>query len=220
VERPAALSVEENWETPATQQGSPIQHVDPQTLAGEPEENQHQLPTHQIDETEGLLTLQETDDWLDNMFGNNDNEWPYNTAEVEPSPPTSMATDTRTALGRVYKGCRCPSHQEIYNDWPRHNAELTIAQCMKICVYCGKDFAVAAEVRKHMRRYHCDQQNVRIRVETLGRGSSKTPAWTIRDHTEIAVTQSNLGASDGPSTARTTRNRPFTSSTNNLSRPC
>ncbi|CRG90417.1 putative RNA-directed DNA polymerase from transposon BS [Talaromyces islandicus] len=108
-----------------------------------------------------------------------------------------MATDTRTALGRIYKGCKCPSHQEIYSDWPTHNAELTIAQCMRICVYCGKDFALASEVRKHMRRYHCSQQNVKIRLETLGRGSSKIPAWT-----EISANQSNLEASSYPSDAR------------------
>lgn len=103
---------------------------------------------------EGLLTLQETDDWLNNMLGDNGNEWIYNTAEVEPSLITSLATDTHTALGRIYKGCYCLEYQEIYSDWPAHNAKLTIAQCMKICVYCGKDFAVVAKLRKHMRKHH------------------------------------------------------------------
>jgi hypothetical protein len=77
------------------------------------------------------------------------NEWICNTEEVAPSPPTSMATDPRTALGTVYKGCKCPSHQEIYRNWPMRDAELTIAQCMKICVYCGKDdFVSSAELCK------------------------------------------------------------------------
>ncbi|QKX57721.1 uncharacterized protein TRUGW13939_04840 [Talaromyces rugulosus] len=194
----AALSVEEDWATPATQQNSPAQLIDPRILS-QPEGSQLQPSTGQLDEAEGTFTLQDADDWLNDVFGVND-ELVNNIADTEPSPPTSMATDTRTALGRIYKGCKCPSHQEIYSDWPTHNAELTIAQCMKICVYCGKDFAVAAEVRKHMRRYHCTQQNVRIRVETLGRGSSRTPAWT-----EISANQSNLEASTRPSDTRELR---------------
>jgi hypothetical protein len=43
-----------------------------------------------------------------------------------------MATDTRTGLGKIYRGCKCPLHQEIYSDWLTHNAELIIAQCIKI----------------------------------------------------------------------------------------
>jgi hypothetical protein len=121
--------------------------------------------------------MRDADNRLDNMINNN-NGWILNTAEVEPSPPTSMATDPHTVLGKIYKGCKCPSNQEIYSDWPTHNAELTIAQCMKICVYCGKDFTVAAEVRKHMKKMHCTERNVRIRTETRGKGSATTPTWT------------------------------------------
>ncbi|OAF56733.1 hypothetical protein VC83_07063 [Pseudogymnoascus destructans] len=47
----------------------------------------------------------------------------------------SMATDTRIARG-IWRGCTCPSHQAIYNGWPTHNADLTIAQCMRTCMYC------------------------------------------------------------------------------------
>ncbi|EED12027.1 conserved hypothetical protein [Talaromyces stipitatus ATCC 10500] len=186
VQPPVAPPAEENRQTPATRQESPIlQQPGSQNAIGGSGRDHPQPSTNQMDETEGLLTLQETDDWLNNMLGDNGNGWIYDTAEVEPSPITSLATDTRTALGRIYKGCHCPEHQEIYSDWPAHNAELTIVQCMKICVYCGKDFAVAAELRKHMRKHHCASQNLRIRVETTGRGSSKTPAWIVRDPAEI-----------------------------------
>jgi hypothetical protein len=218
---PVAPPAEENWQTPATRQESPILHQpDSQNVRGMSEREHPQPSTNQVDETEGLLTLQETDDWLNNMLGDNGNEWIYDTAEVEPSPITSLATDTRTALGRIYKGCHCPEHQELYSDWPAHNAELTIAQCMKICVYCGKDFAVAAELRKHMRKHHCASQNLRIRVETTGRGSSKTPAWIVRDPAEVSNNQWSLAPATRQSDARMTRNRSVINSTNNQQHPC
>lgn len=85
-----------------------------------------QLPLYPLDGKDEVFAMQGADIWLDNMV-NNGSGWINNTAEVAPSPPTSMATDTRTALEKIYKACRCLSHQEIYSDWPTHNAELTIA---------------------------------------------------------------------------------------------
>lgn len=63
----------------------------------------------------------------------------------------SMATDTRIARG-IWRGCTCPSNQAIYNDRPTHNADLTIAQCMRTCTYCGSIFKGAAALRTHPRR--------------------------------------------------------------------
>jgi len=148
----------------------------------------------------------------------NDSEWIYNSAEAAPSPPTSMATDTRTALGKIYKGCRCPSHQEIYSDWPTHNAELTIAQCMKICVYCGRDFLTAAELRKHMKKIKYAQRNLGICQETRGKGSSTTPAWTPRHHTETPIPRSDSEPLVLPPDARTTRSQSVTNSANGIPR--
>jgi hypothetical protein len=119
------------------------------------------------------------------------NEWLCNPIEVEPSPPTSMATDTCTAIGKIYKGCRCPPHQEIYSDWPTQDAELTISKCMRICVYCGKDFSFAAELRKHMRRKYT-KRNLTVNLEIRGKWSNFTPSWTrigpLTSWTETRVT--------------------------------
>jgi hypothetical protein len=134
----------------------------------------------------------------------------HSTAEAEPSPPTSMVPDTRTALGKIYRGCKFPSHQEIYSDWPTQNAELTIAQCMKTCVYCGSDFPTAAELRKHLKRMKYARRNLRIYLETRGSNSSTTPAWTPRHDTESLNNRSGSEPLIRPSDARTTRSQSLT----------
>jgi hypothetical protein len=58
-----------------------------------------------------------------------------------------------------------PFHQDVYNDWPTQDAELTIAKCMKICVYCGKDSTVPSELREHMRKRYA-RRNISVVVET------------------------------------------------------
>jgi hypothetical protein len=98
-----APSVGEDWETSAIQQG-PAQQLDPTV--------NHQIRATEKYPLNGLGRGFATE----NMTSNIDSERVYNTAEVAPSPPTSMATGTRIALGRIYKGCKCPSHQEIYSD--------------------------------------------------------------------------------------------------------
>ncbi len=143
----------------------------------------------------------------------------YNTAEAAPSPPTSMATDTRTALGKIYRGCKYPSHQEIYSDWPTHDAELTIAQCMKTCVYCGRDFTGAADLRKHMKTIQYARRNPRIYQETRGKYSSTTPAWTSRHHKETLTHRSDSEPLARPLDARTTRSQSVTNSANVIPRP-
>ncbi|KAK9445095.1 hypothetical protein VB005_01558 [Metarhizium brunneum] len=161
---PAAQSIED-WETPATQQ-NPEQRdliadlLDPQltSMNARPDESSAldhhpQASAYPMEDLEEAA-LQDADAWLQDMANNDDNEWPFGPPVAEASPITSMATDTRTARGIIFKGCRCTSHQDIYSDWPIQDAELTIAKCMRICVYCGKDFETASALRGHMRRYN------------------------------------------------------------------
>ncbi|KAM0742772.1 hypothetical protein ACQRIT_002949 [Beauveria bassiana] len=121
----------------------------------------------------------EADDWLTNLADNHEGNW-LNTntepAEEEPSPLTSTATDTLVASGNIFKGCNCPAHQELYDGWPRLDAELTIARCMKTCVYCGKDWPDACLLRKHIRRVY-GSRNITVAFD-LGKGSNLTPGWT------------------------------------------
>jgi hypothetical protein len=219
-----ALS-EEDWATPAMQQEQTYQlnpPIDPQILATQEsfsftqalEDSQPQPSVYPLDGIDGAFGTQDADTWLDNMINNDDSEWMRNTVEVAPSPPTSMATDTRTALGAIYRGCKCPTHQEIYSNWPTHNAELTIAQCMRTCVYCGKDFTNAAELRKHMKQIKYAQRNLSIYQETRGKHSSTTPAWT-----SIPTHRSDSEPLARPSNARTTRSQSITNSANGAPRP-
>jgi hypothetical protein len=93
-----------------------------------------------------------------------------------------MATDTRTALGKIYKGCKCPEHQEIYSNWPTRDAELVIARCMRTCVYCGKDFETAAKIRRHLSFKKYAQRNLTVRQDKLGGHGTTTPAWIPLTH--------------------------------------
>lgn len=138
----------------------------------------------------------------------------HDTVETVGSPLTSLATDTRTAKGTVYKGCKCPSHQEIYNTWPLRNAELTIAQCMKVCIYCGSDFVSAAELRKHLKRLKYAKRNLSVCLETRGKNSSTTPSWTPIPSTTHSNHRSDSEPLVRASNARITRSRSLTHGTN------
>ena len=125
----AAVSVEEDWATPATQQAPAQQQVDPPFVphlrvteesnlpARASEDNQHQPYLHPVDGTDGVFDIQDAEDWLNNMV-DIDNEWLPHMAEDEASLPTSKATDPHTVQWNIGRDCRCPSHQELYNDWP------------------------------------------------------------------------------------------------------
>lgn len=84
-----------------------------------------------------------------------------------------------TTEAAKWRGCACSSHQEIYKDWPTHNAELTIAQCMRTCMYCGSNFQRASELRKHIKRARYARRNLSVKLERRGRYSPATPAWTV-----------------------------------------
>jgi len=225
-------SVVEDWATPATQH-EPIQQqpiIDPQLLATEQPSTHSQaadgvlsmetiemtpadavapqISLYPLDGIEGEFSMHEADAWLANIDGN---DWLHDTVETARSPPTSLATDTRTTRGNMYKGCRCPSHQEIYNEWPTQNAELTIAPCMKTCVYCGKNCTDAAKLRKHMRKMIYARRNLSIRQGTIGRRDTSIPAWT-RIETQI------LRSDSEPLTRRITRSQSVTNSANPIQR--
>src|SRR5436190_23226821 len=123
---PPALSTEEVWRTPATQQEAvqqPDPTIDPQIMTTEAplsipqarKDSQFPPFSYPMEGTEEVA-MQEADDWLDDLGQNFHDEWLYDPVEVEPSPLTSMAADTRAAQGNIYKACRCPEHQELYND--------------------------------------------------------------------------------------------------------
>jgi len=188
-----ATSAEEEWTTPATQQlpdhPQPDSSIDQRNTGmgkipsrvQEAEDTQVHPPSNGIDGTDLTPTMPNADDWLDDILIGNDNLWIHDATEIDPSPPTLMATDPRTVLGRTYKGCRCPRHQDIYNDWPTQDAELIIAQCMRTCMYCGRDFPrSAADLRKHLRSRTYSRKNISIHQEMPGKVNPATPAWTLR----------------------------------------
>ncbi|CEJ62709.1 hypothetical protein PMG11_11202 [Penicillium brasilianum] len=177
---PIALSDGEGWATPAVLQDSVWQSDQANDLLP---------PSHPIVDTKQPDT-QGADDWLDGIADEIGEVWLYGPPDSGPSPQTSMVTDPRTTGGRIYKGCKCDEHQEAYIDWPTQNADLTIAQCMKVCMYCGKDFTTAAELRKHLRQSKYSKQNLAVQMETRGKGSSLTLSWTQRRRTEPPITRS------------------------------
>ncbi|KAM3537313.1 hypothetical protein ARSEF1564_009766 [Beauveria bassiana] len=147
---------------------------------------------------QGVLgfSTQEADNWLQRIDLDN---WVDEAEEDEPSPLTSMVTDTRTAQGQIYKACNYPEHQEIYSNWPTENAELTIARYIKTCIYYGKDFEVAADLRKHIRRKNADADkpihlwNV---YNEVGTATLSTLAEAVskldQDHESVILSDFNL----------------------------
>ncbi len=201
-------SVGEEWATPATQQESAQPQLDPSI---DPRLMQEALPTEELSKaypplpsTQTTSALEDTFEaqnagiWLDNMFNDDDNEWLPDTPHAELSPVTSEATEPRTTTTTIFKGCNCPEHQHIYDNWPVRNAELTIAKCMTVCVYCGVDYHRPPTLRQHLKAAKHAQNNISVVRETMGRGSSITPSWTLKPRT---------GAT---SRTRTTRRSPAT----------
>lgn len=131
---------------------------------------------------EGIMgdhRLQEADAWLDNLAENYPSP-AYNMIDTAESPATSLATDTLAAHGTIFKGCTCPAHQDIYDEWPTSSAELVIARCMRTCPYCGRDFQIAGELRQHLKAAKYADRHLTIQLEARGMASSSTPSWTHR----------------------------------------
>ena len=142
--------------------------------------------------------MRQADAWLNDMANVLNDEWLLPPAEVEPSPLTSTATDPRTTSGVYYRSCNCPSHQEVYNNWPAQNAELTIAKCMKICMYCGKDFPKASDLRRHIhQRVKYARRNLTIHYDSLKERGSAEPGWVRRSRRTRPTRQSSAQLSQG-----------------------
>jgi hypothetical protein len=128
----------------------------------------------------------------------------------EESPLTSVATDPQTAQGTVFRACRCPEHQDIYNNWPTQNANLNIVGCMKICPYCGKDCHSTTNLRKHIVRREYKGNNLTINTGKPGRQPLiNVPSWTDRQP-EPQTSQQNLSASN-PSASNPSASNPSAS---------
>ena len=214
------VPVEEEWATPATQQDPTPQQpdlpIDPRLRTPEEpfpstqlsEDSQPQISAYPLDVLEGTSGTRDADAWLDNMFNNDDNEWLPDMADDIPSPMTLGGLGAQRNSGEDLKGCKCAAHQEIYKDWPTHDAELTIAKCMTVCVYCGVDYYRPPTPRLHLKGAKHAPNNISVVRETLGRGSSTTPSWKLKPPAEIA------------SEAQTTQTAPATNSTSELLPSC
>ncbi len=135
-----------------------------------------QMSAQTVDLQEETAETRDAEMWLDSMFNEeHGREWLPDT--TEPSPLTSAATTGRVAAGTTYKGCKCPDLQHIYDTWPMSDAELTIAKCMTVCLYCGVDYGRPPTLRMHLRSARHAQNNISVVRETRGRGSSITPSW-------------------------------------------
>lgn len=182
----------EEWTTPATQQEPAQQQpdlpIDPQlrqteedfALVQASQGNAARRSTQRMDAPNEAFEMQDTGAWLDNIFNDNEDVWIPDTAHAELSPLTSLATDPYIAAGRTFKGCKCPTHQHLYDDWPTRDVKLTIAKCMTICVYCGVDYQRATTLRLHLKCAKHAQDNISIVRGTQGRGSSATPSWALK----------------------------------------
>lgn len=208
--RASSIPTIEEWATPEVSQETPqTLPIDPQILPTQeppspgdvPEEEQLQpveYPSVDIGEDDPVML--DADTWLDNLAEDIDAQWLQLVTENQPapSPPTSLATDPRTANGTIFRACRCPEHQEIYQDWPTRNAELTIAPCMRTCMYCGMNFMHAPNLRRHLNGLkYTRRRNISIRKETPGRGRSLAPRWTRKPAHRHIRSQSTTNSTDG-----------------------
>jgi hypothetical protein len=212
----------EDWATP-TEHGDYTQEqdipIDPQIQTAEDlhptyttlETGQTQPYEYPLDGIDGTAAIQEADAWLEDLA----NEWIQAPAEIAPSPPTSMATDPRVAQGNIFRGCKCPSHREIYDGWPVQDAELVIARCMSICTYCGKDFGKAPSLREHLKGKTYVQRNLTIRLEKGGPGKGTIPGWVPRRSNEASQ---QARREPQPTDSRVTRSQSNTNGTN--ATPC
>ena len=155
--------------------------------------------------------IQQADEWLNELSNVFDFEWPQQGEGTGPSPLTSIATDPRTATGKVYRSCRCEEHRGIYDSWPLQDAELTIVKCMKICMYCGKDFATASEMRRHIHRTGWyAKRNLKVKYGMQIIQNSSAPGWEPISQADISSgrvrTRSNRNRTlaDGTTTGQRT----------------
>lgn len=188
----------EEWTTPASQQEPTDEQVDPSIDPRFLQADQGYLtyqattdevgpvPTPTRDAVDGAFELPDADTWLHNLFIDDNDGRALDPAHDDLSPLTSPASEPPSTAQTTFKGCKCDAHQQIYDDWPRHDAELTIAKCMTVCVYCGVDYRAASRLRIHLKGQRHAQDNISVVLETKGRGSSTTPSWILKPRIEDA----------------------------------
>ena len=176
---------QETIELNQTPEGQPMDAAEPLSCS-EPYIDGEQGQSLPLTDTTGEA-MQQADDWLNEMSNILDMEWPQQGEETGPSPLTSIATDPRTATRRVYKACRCPEHEGVYDNWPTQDAELTIVKCMKICMYCGKDFRGATELRRHIHEgLKYAKRNLRVRYGPQVTRGLREPGWVYKSRADIS----------------------------------
>ncbi|CDM31429.1 unnamed protein product [Penicillium roqueforti FM164] len=50
----------------------------------------------------------------------------------------------------IHPACDCVAHRKDYQHWPKENAEIRIASCMRVCPFCAKKHSNASRLRKHL----------------------------------------------------------------------
>lgn len=230
--RASSVPRTEDWATPEDSQELPQTiPIDPQILPT-PE---NPLPTDPLEEEQPQQfeyppidiggddpDIMDADTWLNDLAGDIDPQWlqPVEGHQPASSPPTSLATDPRTANGTIFKACKCPEHQDIYHDWPIRNAKLTIARCMKTCMYCGMNFPSTPHLRRHLNCLkYTRRRNLEVPRVTRGQPSPSTPAWTaIPGYRTIRILDEETPTAS--SIAHATRSQSLANSTNGTQRQC
>ncbi|OAT02150.1 uncharacterized protein BDCG_17412 [Blastomyces dermatitidis ER-3] len=205
----SATPIAEDWATPASPE-EPL--IDPQLLATErlleADPAADGVPNAEVVEMAPIdaassqqplypiweeFNVHDADAWLAGLADSLPEDGPH-LPETAGSPLTSVATNNSTAQGNIYKGCNCPEHQEIYGNWPTRDAELTITKCMKICMYCGKDFEVASELRSHIRKRRNANPPIRSpnNSQPIPHKQHRRSTALMTRHQELQILQYNI----------------------------
>jgi len=228
---------EREWTTPVIGQGPSQQTEQSADLISQNEQQdaphsntravQYEHPQYPLDDFAEMFAQMTADTWLppqdveirndgvDDTDGHGNNAFSTEPAAilgVTASPTISMATDPRATLGATYKSCTCREHQDIYNDWPTHDVEITVTACMRTCVYCGKYCTTAQNLRRHLRNIEYLQRNISIRLEGKGRANRGTPGWKPAHLAEHREHEANRAPMSSTSTAPRTRYQSRTNS--------
>ncbi|KAJ5537509.1 hypothetical protein N7494_006988 [Penicillium frequentans] len=84
------------------------------------------------------------------------------------SPVLSSRDSHMANTTSIHPACDCAEHQTNYQNWPRENAEIRIASCMRVCPFCAKRHSNASRLRKHLRQRKYRDRNISIASERPG----------------------------------------------------
>ncbi|KAL6229271.1 hypothetical protein BDW75DRAFT_225373 [Aspergillus navahoensis] len=71
-------------------------------------------------------------------------------------------------MSNIHPACDCIAHQTDYQNWPRENAEIRFASCMRVYPYCAKRHSNASRLRKHLRQRKYRERNIFVASERPG----------------------------------------------------